>query len=398
MPPSPRHRVYVIPRPDRRFLCLRHIDPVTHKVTERSARTTDHREAERAAGRWERELQERSDLGPSATLWAEFRERYERNVLSAQSGRSDEKASGHLDSIERILKPHRLAELTTSRIEDWVATLREGKREETTIAGYVRTIKAALRWAHRSGMLVALPHFPHIRTGRKLAAMKGRPISEEEFEWYVAAVASTPRLAQVDPVPWQRLLRGLWLSGLRLEEALSLSWDQPAGMRADLSGRRPMIRIHAADEKGRRDRILPMTPDFAEFLTATPEAQRTGLVFPLPKQIQKGGARWTISRVSEILSAVGRVAEIVVNDRTGKTVSAHDLRRSFGFRWSRLVMPAVLKELMRHEDVATTMQFYVGLDAESTADTVWDAWNSAGKEATEKAPKPTEKTPKEVTK
>lgn len=394
MPPSPRHRVYVIPRPDRRFLCLRHIDPVTHKVTERSARTTDHREAERAAGRWERELQERSDLGPSATLWAEFRERYERNVLSAQSGRSDEKASGHLDSIERILAPHRLAELTTSRIEDWVATLREGKREETTIAGYVRTIKAALRWAHRSGMLVALPHFPHVRTGRKLSAMKGRPISEEEFEWYVAAVPSTPRLASVDPAPWQRLLRGLWLSGLRLEEALSLSWDQPAGMRADLSGRRPMIRIHAADEKGRRDRILPMTPDFAEFLTATPEAQRTGLVFPLPKQKQRNGPAWTISRVSEILSAVGRVAEIVVNDRTGKTVSAHDLRRSFGFRWSRLVMPAVLKELMRHEDVATTMQFYVGLDAESTADTVWDAW----KEATEKPAKRAEKTTRKATK
>lgn len=397
MPPSPRHRVYVIPRPDRRYLFLRHIDPVTHRATERSARTADHREAERAAARWERELQERTDLGPSATLWAEFRERYERNVLAAQSDRSDEKASGHLDSIERILRPHRLAELTTSRIEDWVAKLRDGTREETTIAGYVRTIKAALRWAHRSGMLVALPHFPHIRTGRKLSAMKGRPITDEEFARYVAAVPVTPRLAQVDPAPWQRLIRGLWLSGLRLEEALSLSWDQPAGMRADLSGRRPMIRIHAADEKGRRDRILPMTPDFAEFLAATPAPQQTGLVFPLPKQKQRHGTstpgrpapQWTVSRASEILSEIGRVAGIVVNDRTGKTVSAHDLRRSFGFRWSRLVMPAVLKELMRHENIATTMQFYVGLDAESTADTVWDAWATKAKATKKPAKKAT---------
>ena len=47
--------------------------------------------------------------------------------------------------------------------------------------------------------------------------------------------------------------------------------------------------------------------------------------------------------------------------------TAHDLRRGFGFRWSRKVMPAVLKELMRHADIKTTMDFYVGTEAEETA-------------------------------
>ncbi|MBA3483727.1 MAG: hypothetical protein H0T51_18110 [Pirellulales bacterium] len=51
--------------------------------------------------------------------------------------------------------------------------------------------------------------------------------------------------------------------------------------------------------------------------------------------------------------------------------SAHDLRRSFGFRWSRLVMPPVLKELMRHTEIATTMKFYVGVNADATADELW---------------------------
>ena len=36
-------------------------------------------------------------------------------------------------------------------------------------------------------------------------------------------------------------------------------------------------------------------------------------------------------------------------------------------------MPAQLKELMRHESVDTTMKFYVGQNAESTAATLWDA-------------------------
>ena len=32
-------------------------------------------------------------------------------------------------------------------------------------------------------------------------------------------------------------LRGLWLSGLRLGEAVALSWDQDAPFHADLTGR-----------------------------------------------------------------------------------------------------------------------------------------------------------------
>jgi hypothetical protein len=36
-------------------------------------------------------------------------------------------------------------------------------------------------------------------------------------------------------------------------------------------------------------------------------------------------------------------------------------------------MPTVLRELMRHEDIATTMAYYVGDNAEATADAIWNA-------------------------
>jgi hypothetical protein len=42
------------------------------------------------------------------------------------------------------------------------------------------------------------------------------------------------------------------------------------------------------------------------------------------------------------------------------------------------VMPAVLQQLMRHESVETTMRFYVGQNADATADAVWDAWGQLG--------------------
>ena len=34
-------------------------------------------------------------------------------------------------------------------------------------------------------------------------------------------------------------------------------------------------------------------------------------------------------------------------------------------------MPPVLKELMRHSKIDTTMKYYVGLNAEATADELW---------------------------
>ncbi len=34
-------------------------------------------------------------------------------------------------------------------------------------------------------------------------------------------------------------------------------------------------------------------------------------------------------------------------------------------------MPPVLKELMRHTDIATTMKFYVGVNAQATASELW---------------------------
>jgi hypothetical protein len=36
-------------------------------------------------------------------------------------------------------------------------------------------------------------------------------------------------------------------------------------------------------------------------------------------------------------------------------------------------MPQVLQELMRHESIETTLRYYVGRDADRTADVLWDA-------------------------
>jgi integrase len=61
------------------------------------------------------------------------------------------------------------------------------------------------------------------------------------------------------------------------------------------------------------------------------------------------------------------------NKAEDQYATAHDLRRSFGTRWAKRVMPAVLKELMRHSSINTTMGYYV----EQAADDVGDILRSA---------------------
>jgi len=52
---------------------------------------------------------------------------------------------------------------------------------------------------------------------------------------------------------------------------------------------------------------------------------------------------------------------------TNKTASAHDLRRSFGERWASRMTPADLMAVMRHKSIETTIENYVGKNAERTA-------------------------------
>lgn len=147
----------------------------------------------------------------------------------------------------------------------------------------------------------------------------------------------------------------------------------------DLGGRRPILRIPADAEKGDVHRMFPMPPELAELLETVPDGDRHGWVFrPLTKQ----GEPMSRSRhtVGPRVSAIGKAAGVVTGEcrRGGKTVRtfarAHDLRRAFGVRWAnRGITPFELSEIMRHETLAITKQYYVGENANATADSMWRA-------------------------
>jgi integrase len=203
---------------------------------------------------------------------------------------------------------------------------------------------------------------------RNAKMMKGRPIVLEEHERMLAAVAKVVPAADV--ALWRRFLDGLWWSGLRLSEALALSWDTSEPLAVVMQpGYHPALRFTLGSQKARRAELSACAPEFAEMLEAVPEADRRGPVFPLPTH----SVHWS----GNIIGAVGKKAKVIVDDATGKTATAHDYRRAFGTRWSKRIMPPALKRLMRHRDINTTLTYYVDQDAEDIAADLWAAYRKA---------------------
>ena len=91
-----------------------------------------------------------------------------------------------------------------------------------------------------------------------------------------------------------------------------MTWDDDCMLWVDLTGKYPMLWIPAELEKGNQDRLLPIAPEFAEFLLATPESERTGFVFnPLPRH--SADHRLCADRVGRLVSLMGKAAGVKVN-------------------------------------------------------------------------------------
>ena len=137
-------------------------------------------------------------------------------------------------------------------------------------------------------------------------------------------------------------------------------------------GYRPAIKFRSDGHKARRAELTPCAPEVAEMLEAIPEAERTGYVFALPKATRAG--RLVKDTVGGLVADIGRAAGVVVDEASDKHATAHDYRRAFGTRWAKRVMPAVLKRIMRHKDIATTLKYYVDSDVEDIAADLWAAY------------------------
>lgn len=335
----------------KRYWQLYYIDPTTENRVWRSARTTDRREAERAAARWEAELVAGIAPQTDRVTWGAFRDRFESEHLSSVADKTAIAYRTALNSFESEISPARLASVTSATLSQYAAQLRRRKVAETSIGTYLRHVTSAMNWAIRLGLLAKAPIRPLLRSS---STARHRPATGEELDRMLAAVDVVTECRH-DCAGWKRYLLGLNLSGLRLGESIALSWDPSEAFTVERIGHDWHYRIYAEGQKSRRNQLLPVTPDFAELLEATPEHARHGPVFPLIGR--KGKRIRGQNTISRHLKAIATKA--------ATSVTAHDFRRAFGSRWAQRVLPPVLQQLMRHQNLATTMRYYVHL---TTAD------------------------------
>lgn len=385
------------------YMQYRH--PETGRKVQRTTGKTVRRDAEREAGKWEKELLEGRDNRLGRMPWAEFRERYENEVATGLAASTAGKIAATFAKVEEHIHPAKLGSVTADAMQRLQTGLRTQGLSESTIKSHLAHLRAALAWGVNVGLLAGVPNVPKTQRAKATRVMKGRPITGEEFDRMLAKVeaalceANEPERrggykrwteaareaiqqrrqeqAAATAPSWAHLLRGLWWGGLRITEALELHWTDESRLRIDLSCRYPMLRIPAEQEKGHKDRLLPLAPEFAKFLLDTPPGARHGFVFnPRPLRADKQGTRLGSQQVQRVIGIIGRLANVKVSEKPGgkvKWASAHDLRRSFGDRWAARVMPQVLMELMRHESIETTLRYYVGRNAQQTASVLYEA-------------------------
>jgi integrase len=381
--------------PAGRPIQLRYFDPTDGREIRISTGTHDTSEAAEQKRDLEAKLRLGIDAKPSTSPqagpqmnWETFREEYTRLRLDRLRDKTSIGSECRLDIAERIIKPRVLADMANRealiRLRDGLSAGAESQfdpprpRSAHSVRSYMASVLAALNWAQtEKGWLQSVPKIPRVQTS-KLRAMKGRPITGEEFERMLSAV---PAVVGEQAAPsWDRLLHGLWTSALRLDELMHVSWDDHNQICPEWPKRRlPVLHIPASRQKNDTEESIPLLPDFEALLLQTPEHERTGWAFePVSLQGRIGRkarhGRPDADWVGKVISRIGKRAGVIVHPgdetigRPTKHASAHDLRRSCAERLlDAEVPPTVIARVLRHASWETTRRHYAPGDVQKDA-------------------------------
>ena len=327
-----------------RPLSLDWIDPDTGRRKSKSAETRDPTIAEENRAKHQYELNHGIYSAKSNMPWSKFRETYEEDKLAGDSANSRLKANYVFDSFEEVIGDIKLGKITERTIAKYVTHLRSEGKAPATILGYLAYIKAALRWAQEFNYISKAPKIvmPKVPKGTSRAKIRiASRITQKDFA----------RLLETSPTDgWRLLVSFAWHCGMRRCEAM-----QVRGEHIDLDTHKIKIPKNKANDE---DAVVLIPPEFdASLRQMFPGGIPAG---PMVKDVPSDEK--TLSNHFRTLVAVPAVVQ---GNGRGGFCTLHDLRRSYGSRWTLKVPAQVLQKMMRHANIATTMDFYA--DAEQAA-------------------------------
>jgi len=160
-------------------------------------------------------------------------------------------------------------------------------RTPTTLNSIVRNVMTFARYCKRKKWISRIPEVDRIEADADDDAMKGRPITTEEFERMLVAV---PKVVGEGPAEsWRFALQVLWDSAFRVGDAMDFSWDDPRHIYPKWphrQGLHPTLVIPRTQKNG-KEQQTPMLPGLADLLQRVPESRRVGWVInPLPVEYE----------------------------------------------------------------------------------------------------------------
>ena len=238
---------------------------------------------------------------------------------------------------------------------------RYSKRSPNTVNSMMAAVMAFVRFCYKHDWINKVPALERLETRD---VMKGRPITEDEFERMLNATSEV--VGEKYASQWEFALKILWESGFRLSELLEFSWDDQEKIHpiwANHSQQHSTILVPPSQKNGRLQEI-PMLPGLSELLLSVSDNNRKGFIVNLGLKSNRS-KRLSSDKVSRVISLIGKEAGVVVKKANKKTevrakyASAHDLRRGCATRLINSGVSAeTLKVVMRHADFVTTEKHY----------------------------------------
>jgi integrase len=346
--------VTVVTKQDRWNLQLRHTNPLTGAVVTKSAGTDNRRKAERAAAVWEAEL--RDNLGASGSMsWDAFLTRYEDEHLIFKARSTWKNYQSTFRKFESVIgKVRDVSAIDAAVCSRFSSTMLRDGVPATTVAKHLRQLGCALNWAESIGIINRAPKIRKPATPKRTT--KGRALTLFEVCRFLIAARDT--LDDDVATDWIDSLKAIWLTGLRISEAVQLHHER-GPVRLDMASKYPRM-IFDAEQKNAKEQQVPLTADAVKFFRRLDRTTGFALRFPGERKRRLG-----IQAVGRTIADIGKASGIKTGEKTH--ASAHDFRRSFGTRHALRVHPVILKILMRHDDLGTTLKYYVDLDCEAVA-------------------------------
>ncbi len=280
--------------------------------------------------------------GQRKETWEQFREKYDDLVICKFSALNREAATHALLQFKKFTGIGKMTEISDEIIDRYIIRLTEAKYSPATINKNLRYLKSALRKASRWEFIERVPEINMLRLQEKEKTF----VDDEQFRsmYNACEVARSPNIPNVSPIQyWRALLTFAYLTGWRISQILSLTWDN-----IDLEGGTAFA--PADTTKGKRDERIPLHGAVIEHLRPL-LASETHEVFQW-----KSGKRQSY----EVFHKIQDKAGLSNCGKDGGYFGFHDLRRGYATANAEHMDLFELQKLMQHRTLETT-QGYVSM-------------------------------------